>query len=421
MNLSRSRLLFVVTLAAAVVIPAVTSRACTTAVISGRATADGRPLLWKNRDAPARDNEVCLFTDGPFRCIAVVTAGESRSVWMGVNEAGLCIENSLSKDLKEETAKTGLGNGGFMLRVLQTCATVGDVELLLKETDDTGRSTIANFGVIDAVGGAVLFETGPKSFEKFDANDPEVAPNGYVVRSNFAFTAQEITPTVADQKIASLYSGERYLRGCRLMDEGLNQPEGLSSRYLLRRCCRDLADESCQPIPGSVNSPSLSLPEFINTKSTISRASMVSAAVFQGVKPGEDPLLATMWVILGSPSFSVAVPCWVSTERVAAELDGPKVSDLCTASLALRNSQYREDGHTLETDELPRIWPAIWQSEDDIIEEAEREIATWRTIPPSPETTTELHERLSRRAYLALYELTKTIDQEPLVAPTPSP
>ena len=49
---------------------------CTTAVISGKATADGRPILWKNRDTSSRHNEVVLLTDGKHRVVAVVNAGK---------------------------------------------------------------------------------------------------------------------------------------------------------------------------------------------------------------------------------------------------------------------------------------------------------------------------------------------------------
>jgi len=394
------------------------AHACTTAVISGRITPDGRPLLWKNRDAPNHDNEVCRFTDGTFTCIAVVNAGASRSIWMGMNEAGLCIENSLSRDLKGDGNAKGDGNGEFMLRALKTCATVGDVEMLLKETDATGRSTTANFGVIDAAGGAVLFETGPSSHKKFDANDPVVAPHGYVVRSNFSFTAQGEAVEAAEDDIPDIYSGERYARGCRLMDRGL-RTEGLTPRYLLRNCCRDLADSECEAIPGSINSQEAGLPNVLNTESTISRTTTVSAAVFQGVKPGEDPSLTTMWAILGSPSFSVAVPCWVSTEWVAPELDGPETSDLCTASLALRNAHYA-DKHSVRTDRLPGVWSSLWKVEDEILNDAERKIADWRVSPPTPKVVAEVHGQLGRRAYEALYELTKTLDAEKSLLPAAS-
>ena len=40
------------------------SFACTTTIISGKATADGRPLLFKHRDTGATQNKVMFFDDG---------------------------------------------------------------------------------------------------------------------------------------------------------------------------------------------------------------------------------------------------------------------------------------------------------------------------------------------------------------------
>jgi hypothetical protein len=47
---------------------------CTAGVACARATTDGRPILWKSRDAGDRDNEVIWNTSGTYRFIAVITA-----------------------------------------------------------------------------------------------------------------------------------------------------------------------------------------------------------------------------------------------------------------------------------------------------------------------------------------------------------
>ena len=49
---------------------------CTVGVACGRATPDGRPLLWKTRDTSAKNNEVVYFTDGQYKYLALVTAGQ---------------------------------------------------------------------------------------------------------------------------------------------------------------------------------------------------------------------------------------------------------------------------------------------------------------------------------------------------------
>ena len=377
-----------------------TATACTTAVISGRATADGRPLLWKNRDAKSRQNEVVYLGDGRFACVAVADAGNTSNIWMGVNTAGLCVENSLSRDLHGETGR-GDGNGRFMRRILQTCATVADVKQLLERTDATGRATQANIGVIDATGGACLFETGPHTHRMFDANDPAIAPAGYIVRSNFATTAQT-PPCAADVAAqAGVYSGERYLRGCGLIDRRL-VVNRIDLPFVLRHLCRDLADPAGQAYPGSVNGTAGTLPVRIDTTATICRGSTVSAAVFQGIKPGEDPRCTTMWVLLGDPAFSVAVPCWAGAGEVAEELDGPKVSRFCTATLALRNQHYTPGAHELRADRLPAVWQRLWTQEDAVLRETTALLDGWRVSPPSRVEQAEAHSRLVRHSLKVL-------------------
>ena len=42
---------------------------CTVAVVSGKATLDGRPLLWKNRDTSARPNKVAFLRGEKYLAI----------------------------------------------------------------------------------------------------------------------------------------------------------------------------------------------------------------------------------------------------------------------------------------------------------------------------------------------------------------
>ena len=84
-------------------ISVISQEECTVAVVSGKATIDGRPLLWKNRDTSNLDNEVAYFDDGKYPYIGVINAGDRTQVWMGVNSAGFCIMNSESQDLEGDT------------------------------------------------------------------------------------------------------------------------------------------------------------------------------------------------------------------------------------------------------------------------------------------------------------------------------
>lgn len=376
--------------------------ACTTAVISGRVTRDGRPILWKNRDyASAPRNEVVLLTDGTYRVLAVVNAGSRKSVWMGTNEAGLCMENSLSTDLDDADDDQGLGNGSFMRLALQTCATVQEVKQLLEQTNASGRTTTANFGVIDAQGGAAIFETGPNSFEMFDANDPAVAPEGYLVRSNFSTVAQELPSSPSESSVSELRSGDRYARACRLLE---GAPDGsIDVAYLIHYVTRDLAGPSLEALPGSLNADSGTLPEWIPTANTISRSTTVSAAVFHGVKANEDPRFTTMWVALGDPKFSVAVPCWASLESIADELQGEDGGEIGELARLLRDASLNVDGESIRGSYLLRIWNDALPLEREILEQTQTTLERLRSQDFSANELFEIHQASSARAYQTLH------------------
>ncbi|HBL46799.1 carcinine hydrolase/isopenicillin-N N-acyltransferase family protein [Gimesia sp.] len=393
--------------------------ACTTAVISGKATVDGRPLLWKNRDAPARHNEVALLTEGPLRAIAVVNAGSRRSAWMGMNEAGFCIENSLSTDLRQPGKKTGFNNGTLIKRALQTCRTVADFKQLLEETNQTGRRTDANFGVIDAQGGAALFETGPTSFTMFDANDPAVAPHGYFVRSNFATTAHDFPANPTPEQLGKIYSAERYSQACSRLD--LQKDKGITVDYLIRHLTRDLSQETGTPHPGTVNGSAAPLPATIATKNTISRTTTVSAAVFHGVKPGEDPRLATMWTILGNPSFSLAVPSWVDVQTIAEPLTDENGAALGEIAITLRDWNKTDDGNSISTQCLPGIWSDLWPVEDKILTLTSRFQQARKEHGYSVGAITRFHQKMADLAMTAMQQELREMKQAAITFPAPPP
>ncbi|GAA4421475.1 carcinine hydrolase/isopenicillin-N N-acyltransferase family protein [Bremerella cremea] len=349
----------------AVALLAADAKACTTAVISGKVTADGRPLLWKNRDtSTGLHNEVAVITGGKYKAVAVVNAGQRSTVWMGVNEAGFCIENSLSRDLAIKEDTSGPGNGSLMRMALQTCATVDDFRRLLEETNVSGRSTIANFGVIDAHGGAVLFETGPKTYKLFDANDPVVAPDGYVVRSNFSTTAQQLEANPTRKELDKIYSAERYLRARDILD--LCASDKIDLQEVVRQCCRDMSDDSGKAYAGTINGPAGELPESIATTSTISRTTTVSAVVFHGVKRGENPKLTTMWTMLGDPKFSIAVPVF-PIGHVADPLEDEKGGEIGEIAISLRDWRLTPDRDGVFTSGLAGMWKDMWSTEDHLI------------------------------------------------------
>lgn len=392
--------------------------ACTTAVISGKATIDGRPILWKNRDtSDALHNEVAVIEGGKYKAVAVVNAGSRKTVWMGVNEVGFCIENSLSRDLAVKGAKKGPGNGTLMRMALQTCATVEDFRKLLEETNESGRSTVANFGVIDAQGGAALFETSPTAFKFFDANDPKIAPHGYIVRANFATTGQKLGANPKPSELTEIYSSDRFLCACRTL-ESCREDQQISLREVVRNCARDLSDPQGNPYPGSVNGPAGSLPEIVSTKNTISRTTTVSAAVFHGVKPGEDPKLTTMWAMLGDPKFSIAVPSF-PIGAVADDLSDDRGGEIGEIAISIRDWNMTQDKEAIVTAAMPGIWDDLWKVEDLLLEKTQSEKERWAKEGVKPSEIKFLQDKAAEAAMKAMQQELIEAKEAALSQPAP--
>lgn len=70
--------------------------ACTSAVISGRATKSGRPLLWKHRDTGTEWNHIEYFKGEKYAFSALVNSRdkERKEAWAGANEKGFAIMNT---------------------------------------------------------------------------------------------------------------------------------------------------------------------------------------------------------------------------------------------------------------------------------------------------------------------------------------
>lgn len=373
---------------------------CTTAVVSGSATVDGRPLLWKNRDISVSDNEVAYFSGGTYDAVGVVTAGSNTSIWMGINSEGFALENSLSSDLEGSSSDE---NGTFMKYALQYCATVDEFEQLLIETNNPGRRTRSNYGVIDAAGAAAIFETGNNTYTKFDANDPGTAPLGFIVRTNFAMTGDG---TGAGQT--------RYDRALELFTEGVSNSE-MSHEYILRNISRDLKNDHIDPYPLPYQGSQDGYPEgYIRTDYSINRNRTRSCVVFHGVLPTEDPILSTMWVILGEPVCGIAVPVWVYAGSTPPEMNGTQTAPMCDASIAKKeicyplgsSSQYI-DTYALDNGSGGGIFSYTFQIEDWIFAKTESTLNNWRNLFPASGQVKIFEENIISQAYCCF--ITSTI------------
>ncbi len=307
---------------------------CTTFLMSGKNTPDGRPLLYKNRDTGTLDNALVFFTDGKYQYIGLVDSKDSwrQEVWGGFNSAGFAIMNSAAYNNNTgDTTKLADREGEVMKMALATCATLADFEKML--TGMFGPLGVdANFGVIDAEGGAAYYETGNFGFRKIDANDPAVAPYGLLIRTNHSFTG-----TVGE--------GGGYIRFA-AASEALNMAlaqDRLDPQYLLNSLSRNLV-HSLTKVNLRANLPaSNTATTFVNFDDFIPRTSTASVMLVVGAAKGEDPSGAMMWTLAGFPLTTVAVPVWITGGKSLPQVVSMKENmhaPLCDAAMTLKRQLF---------------------------------------------------------------------------------
>lgn len=304
--------------------------ACTTFLISGKYTTDGKPLLFKNRDTEEMQNSLAFFTDGEYKYIGLVdgTKEWDKMVWGGYNETGFAIINSAAYNNNiDDTTKFKDQEGIVMKLALQTCQTLADFENLLNSLPKP-MGLDANFGVIDAFGGAAFYETGNYRFVKFDANDPKIALNGILIRTNHSLSAD----------FTKGYGFVRYNTAVGVLTKAKEEGK-ISPQFLFNNLSRNLYNsltktDLSKDLPEQKNTP-----EFKFFIDYIPRVMTASAIMIVGAKDYKHIKDAMMWTILGFPLTSVAVPTWISAgdklPRVVT-MDTTYKSPICTAALKFK-------------------------------------------------------------------------------------
>ncbi len=297
--------------------------ACTSAVISGKATPDGRPLLWKHRDTGTLENKLVHVRTPAYDFTGVVNANDSlnREIWMGVNEKGFAIMNTASYNINEGVS-ADLGEdqeGLFMREALEKCADMEDFEQLLKAS--SGEWGIAaNFGVIDAAGNAAYFETGYFDYRKYDANDPAAAPEGYLIRTNFSFSggSEEGVGYIRYEATRDLFKAQK----------------SFTPEFLIREATRNLDHGALK-----THLENMHLPRHAGDRTLagfqdyIPRYWSASVLVVQGVRPDEDPQNSLLWPVTGFPLTAMATPvCFRSADRLPEVISPDEGVPFMTAS-----------------------------------------------------------------------------------------
>ncbi len=387
MKYARKQLIVVIMTCWIAVTGAPPAAACTSAVVGPEASVTGTPLLWKNRDTPVLANKVVYIDESPYDylCLANAEADSGRSCWAGLNSTGFAIMNTATYNVPTLEGEVHDREGVIMADALRSCRTVDDFERYLEVNLGPELGGNANFGVMDADGGAALFEIHNHDIVRMDAADE---PADYLVNTNFARSGAE-------------GKGHGYLRFERATELfAAFPPGGVDPETILHSFSRDfdnplidepsLADAAGFPMGESV---------WINSRDCIDRPLTASTVVLVG-RSADRP--ATMWVIPGEPVTAAAVPLWVEAGRSPKAMYEGDRAPLWQESRRIKNDiRPSTEGHTADYIDLARLdnaegtgyLPDLLEVEASIFAETD----TFLAGGPTPGEFAEFQENVANR------------------------
>lgn len=268
------------------------SSACTSMLVSAKASGTGRPLMWKHRDTGTEHNFIdkVQARDGKMGYVALFNGGDSnlREAWMGMNDAGFAIMNTASYNLAPDTAKVKDLEGILMSAALVSCRTVDDFETVLKNLKHP-IGIQANFGVMDAQGNLAYFEANDNTYTRFNVGDTD---EGFLIRTNYSESGAK-------------GGGYGYIRELNLrhiladeMATGKLRPESFTEK----------ASKSFYHAVFDKDFAADSTLEWVVDQDFIPRGISTASIVIEGVNPGQDVSDMIMWTVLGYPPCSFMVP-----------------------------------------------------------------------------------------------------------------
>lgn len=306
------------------------AEACTSIIVSGRASADGRPFIFKNVDATEVDNALIVCEGEKYRYVAITNrkndAAHPDRVSSGYNETGFSIMNTVANNLNGGRRDVA-NNTRVIRRALEICKTLKDFETLL-DTLPKPLHIDSNYGVMDAEGGIAYYEVGNRKYVKYDANDPETAPDGYLIRSNFGVSGEKEFGVGYERYTAmEMYIGSVIIDGKIRYEDVIRG----STRFLTHGETKvDL--NNYEPENGWK-------PVFVDFMNFIPRRQTVCAQLIHGVNKGESPMETVAWTMCGFPITTVCLPIWLVPDVQLPKIVSRKADNhsmICDAGLDLK-------------------------------------------------------------------------------------
>ncbi len=313
--------------------------ACTTAVVSAGASASGRPMLWKQRDASDPYNRIVHVKDGvqiAYTALFPTSDSLCTLAYAGINVAGFGVMNNLSYNLRPDSLGFDTKAGPLMALALGCCRTVDDFERLLREKERPMLLS-TNFGVVDAEGGAAYFEVSDYDYTRFD-----VEPGGYLFRTNYSLTGEEGRGRgfARYETMASLMAARKTF-----------DPE------FFFRVGRSYLNGGDDALSGVYRG-------WLNEHDFIPRSTTTACVVIEAPGAGDAPDSGLMWCAPGYTPCCYAIPVWVAAgENIPRCLTGTAEANRLAAALYLSIHSDKDEIKKVDIASLRRVLRSVRRAE----------------------------------------------------------
>ncbi len=326
--------------------------------LSPRLMYDGRPVLWQNLDSDSASTYVRFFQGERYNFFGVLNGDDSTRVYAGLNTAGFAIVYSA---LNSET--TNVSDEPVLIKqALERCGRLEDFERLVSQTDlEIGSNS--SFACMDAFGELKLYESGREVREP----DFVTSPDGFLVRANFHF----MDPQQADEGFWRYHRAKEIIR----LESSKRK---LHHHVIVKDVSRDLESIADKPYPLPFEHAREAPSGYLTCKNSINQFNTVSSVVFHGVRAGENPDFATMWISLGEPMCSMPVPLWPATSQVPLECQNSEFS-LGELFQQLKGTVYDlENAELANTRTFVTIRAQLDPLENIVFAETRKALSRWR-------------------------------------------
>ena len=360
---------------------------CTTGLVDKKYATNKRAILWKNRDSSHNNNGLHLFRHHQFKFFGIINNNDTTQVWSGVNNFGFAIMNSESRDMITVGDSTYYDDEGYLMKeALQQCKNIDDFENYLKKTNNKGRKVTSNFGVIDASGKAVYFETGNSQYFRFDAD------NEFIIRANFSMFGRGYEK----------YGLYRYDRAkewfARLKKQKKLTPTGIINNVI--------ADPYLTP---TVNKENFHEYEKVLLYDSICRYSTVAVSVVEGIKNGENPEMTTFWLNLGHSASSVSIPLWIYSDSVPETMNGLKEAELNKLFRDIRKYMFEGDRKKISPQKYVEVRKSLDLLQKKIDKQTAAKLKKWRKNQPKKMEVKLFQDEITKMVMNNLKELLSKI------------